>query len=264
MVFVAHWRVAVPTLTRLAVLWDEAIGTLQFHAIETAARSSGVTLESFPIRTAEEINDVVERAAQRRVDGMIVLTSPLIFNQRSQIADLALKARLPTINGFNLYPKTGGLMAYGPNFPSMFKQAASCVDRILSGANPGELPIERPTKFELVINIKTAKALGLKVPCRSLAMAVRQMLHQRPHVGERCKLHDLGNNESDAASVAPNPHAYATPTAFYERKTSNPMYTSAYASRMKLISLMHGPAGGECLPLKSRGKSLTLNLLTVC
>ena len=164
LVFVAHWRVAVPTLTRLAVLWDEAIGTLQFHAIETAARSSGVTLESFPIRTAEEINDVVERAAQRRVDGMIVLTSPLIFNQRSQIADLALKARLPTINGFNLYPKTGGLMAYGPNFPSMFKQAASYVDRILSGANPGELPIERPTKFELVINIKTAKALGLKVP----------------------------------------------------------------------------------------------------
>jgi putative tryptophan/tyrosine transport system substrate-binding protein len=81
-----------------------------------------------------------------QVDGMIVLTSPLIFNQRSQIADLALKARLPTINGFNLYPKVGGLMAYGPNFPSIFKRAASYVDRILSGAKPGELPIERPTK----------------------------------------------------------------------------------------------------------------------
>ena len=157
-------RNVVPTLTRLAALWDPTIGTLQFNAIETAARSSGVTLESFPIRTAEEINDAVERAAQRRVDGMIVLTSPLIFNQRSQIADLALKARLPTINGFNLYPKVGGLMAYGPNFPSIFKRAASYVDRILSGANPGELPIERPTKFELVINLKTAKALGLQVP----------------------------------------------------------------------------------------------------
>jgi putative ABC transport system substrate-binding protein len=154
----------VPTPTRLAVLWDAAIGTLQFHATEMAARSSGVTLESFPIRTAEEIKDSVERAAQRRVDGMMVLTSPLIFGQRSQIADLALKARLPTINGFNLYPKVGGLMAYGPNFPSMFKRAASYVDRILSGANPGELPIERPTKFELVINLKTAKVLGLQVP----------------------------------------------------------------------------------------------------
>ena len=157
-------RNVVPTLTRLAALWDPTIGTLQFNAIETAARSSGVTLESFPIRTAEEINDAVNRAAQKHIDGMIVLTSPLIFNQRSQIADLALKARLPTINGFNLYPKVGGLMAYGPNFPSIFKRAASYVDRILSGVNPGELPIERPTKFELVINLKTAKALGLQVP----------------------------------------------------------------------------------------------------
>ncbi len=154
----------VPTLTRLAVLWDAAIGSLQFHATETAARSSGATLESFPFRTAEEIDDAVNRAAQKHIDGMIVLTSPLIFNQRSQIADLALKARLPTISGFNVYPKVGGLMAYGPNFPSLFKRAASYVDRILSGANPGELPIERPAKFELVINFKTAKALGLQVP----------------------------------------------------------------------------------------------------
>src|SRR5499427_2227156 len=147
----------VPTLTRLAVLWDAAIGSLQFHATETAARSSGVALDSFPIRTAEEINDAVNRAAQKHIDGMMVLTSPLIFNQRSQIADLALKARLPTISGFSIYyPKAGGLMAYGPNFPSMFKQAARYVGRILSGANPRELPIERPTKFELVINLKTA------------------------------------------------------------------------------------------------------------
>src|SRR3974390_2110490 len=86
----------VPTLTRLAVLWDAAIGTLQFHAIETAAHSSGVTLESFPIQTAEGIKDAVERAAQRHVDGMMVLTSPVIFNQRSQIAAMALKEDLPT------------------------------------------------------------------------------------------------------------------------------------------------------------------------
>jgi len=155
----------VPTLMRLAALWDATIGTLQFHAIETAARSWGLTLESFPIRTADEINDAVNRAVQSRVDGMIVLTSPLTFNQRSQIADLALKARMPTISGFSIYyPKAGGLMAYGPHFPSMFKQAARYVGRILSGANPRELPIERPTKFELVINLKTAQALGLQVP----------------------------------------------------------------------------------------------------
>jgi len=95
---------------------------------------------------------------------LIVLTSPLIFNARSQIADLALKSRLPTISIFDSFPKVGGLMAYGPNLASMFKGAASYIDRILRGAKPGELPIQRPSKFELIINLKTAKALGLEIP----------------------------------------------------------------------------------------------------
>src|SRR5262249_42630206 len=86
---------------RLAVLWDATIGTVQFGATETAARPSGVTLESFPIRNVEDIKDAIERAARERVHGLVVLTSPLIFNQRSQIADLALKTRLPTISLFN-------------------------------------------------------------------------------------------------------------------------------------------------------------------
>jgi putative ABC transport system substrate-binding protein len=93
-----------------------------------------------------------------------VLSSPLIFGQRSQIADLALKNRLPTISLFTLFPRSGGLMAYGPNFPEMWKRAATYIDRILKGTEVGELPIERPSKFELVINLKTAKALGLDVP----------------------------------------------------------------------------------------------------
>ena len=130
----------------------------------TAARLSGVTLASFPIRNGEEIKDAIERTERERVHAMVVFTSPLIFNQRSQIADLTLKARLPTISLFNSYPKVGGLTAYGPNLASIFKRAASYVDRILAGANPGQLPIERPSKFELAINFKTAKALGLEVP----------------------------------------------------------------------------------------------------
>jgi len=162
---------AVPTVARLAVLWDATIGTVQFGATETAARPSGVTLESFPIRNVEDIKDAIERAARERVHGLVVLTSPLIFNQRSQIADLALKTRLPTISLFNSFPKVGGLIAYGPSLALMFKRAASYVDRILSGANPGELPIERPSKFELVINLKTAGALGLTVPPTLLARA---------------------------------------------------------------------------------------------
>jgi len=162
---------AVPMVARLAVLWDATIGTVQFSATETAARPSGVTLESLPIRSVEDIKDSIERAAREQVHGLVVLTSPLIFNERSRIADLALKTRLPTISLFNSFPKVGGLMAYGPNLASMFKRAASYVDRILSGVNPGELPIERPSKFELVINLKTANALGLKVSPTLIARA---------------------------------------------------------------------------------------------
>jgi putative tryptophan/tyrosine transport system substrate-binding protein len=162
---------AVPMVARLAVLWDATIGAVQFSATEMAARPSGVTLESLPIRSVEDIKDSIERAAREQVHGLVVLTSPLIFAERSRIADLALKTRLPTISPFNSFPKVGGLMAYGPNLASMFKRAASYVDRILSGVNPGELPIERPTKFELVINLKTASALGLNLPHSLLSRA---------------------------------------------------------------------------------------------
>ena len=103
--------------------------------------------------------------------GLVALSSPLIFFERSHIANSALNARLPTINLFNTFPKLGGLMAYGPDFPSIFAQAASYVGRILAGANPGELPIQRPTEFKLVINLKTAKALGLSVPPTLVARA---------------------------------------------------------------------------------------------
>jgi putative ABC transport system substrate-binding protein len=157
-------REAVPTVTGVAVLWDATIGTIQFRATETAVRASGTTLQSLPIRGVEDIKAAIEDVAQARVQGVIVLTSPLIFNQRSQIADLALKAHLPTISVFNSFSKVGGLMAYGPNLASMFKRVANYVDRILSGANAGELPIERPSTFELVVNLKTAKALSLDVP----------------------------------------------------------------------------------------------------
>jgi putative tryptophan/tyrosine transport system substrate-binding protein len=157
-------REAAPRLSHLAVLWDATIGMVQFRATELAAGAAKLTLQSLPIRRVEDVKDGFDEAARKRVDGMVVLSSPLILNQRSQIADLALKGRLPTISLFNFYPRVGGLMAYGPNLASMFKQAASYISRILSGAKPSELPIERPSKFELLINLKTAKALGLDVP----------------------------------------------------------------------------------------------------
>ncbi len=155
---------AVPTLSRLGVLWDSAIGAVQFDATQAAARAAGVTLLSLPIRSPEDFKDAFDRAARERIHGVVVLSSPLILGQRLQIAEWAVKARLPTISLFTLLPASGGLMAYGPNLPDMYKRAATYVDRILKGAKVAELPIERPTRFALVINLKTAKALGLTIP----------------------------------------------------------------------------------------------------
>jgi ABC-type uncharacterized transport system substrate-binding protein len=155
---------AVPTLSRLAFLWDSTVGLIQFRATEAAARAAGVASLSLPIQRVEDFKDGFDRAAREGAHAVVVLSSPLIFAQRSQIAELALNSHLPTISLFTLFPRSGGLMAYGPNFPEMWKRSATYVDRILKGAKAGELPIERPSKFELVININTAKALGLDVP----------------------------------------------------------------------------------------------------
>jgi putative ABC transport system substrate-binding protein len=155
---------AVPAVQRLAILWDATIGETQFRATETAPRPTGLMLQSLPIRREQDINQAIQQAVRNQANGLVVLSSPLIYQQRSQIAALALSARLPTISLFNTFPKEGGLMAYGPDFPAIYTQAAGYIARVLAGANPGELPIQRPTKFELVINLQTARALGITVP----------------------------------------------------------------------------------------------------
>jgi ABC-type uncharacterized transport system substrate-binding protein len=155
---------AVPTLSHLAVLWDSTIGVVQFRATQEAARAAGVTLHSLPIQSPEDFKDAFDHAARERTHGVVILSSPLILEQRLQIAEWAMKARLPTISLFTLFPRSGGLMAYGPNLPEMYKRAATYVDRILKGTKVADLPIERPTRFELVINLNTAKALGLTIP----------------------------------------------------------------------------------------------------
>jgi ABC-type uncharacterized transport system substrate-binding protein len=162
---------AVPAVSRLAILWDATIGETQFRATETAPRPASIMLQSLPIRREQDINEAIQRAVHDHANGLVVLSSPLIYQHRSQIGSIALNARLATISLFNTFPKEGGLMAYGPDFPAIYAQAAGYVARVLTGANPGELPIQRPTKFELVINLKTAKALGLDVPASLLARA---------------------------------------------------------------------------------------------
>ena len=162
---------ALPTLSRVAFLWDSTVGLIQFRATEAVARTAGVASLSLPIQRREDFKDAFDYAASQQAHAVIILSSPLIFGQRSHIAELALNTRLATISLFTLLPRSGGLMGYGPNFVDMWKRAPTYVDRILRGAKPGELPIERPSKFELVINLKTARAIGLDIPPTLLARA---------------------------------------------------------------------------------------------
>ena len=161
----------LPSLSRVAFLWDSTVGLIQFSATEVVARTARVEPLSLPIQRREDFRAAFDLAAGQQAHAVVVLSSPLIFGQRSHIAELAVNTRLPTISLFTLFPRSGGLMGYGPNFPDMWKRAATYVDRILRGTNAGELPVERPSKFELVINLKTAKALGLEFPPTMLARA---------------------------------------------------------------------------------------------
>ena len=168
-------REVVPELARVAVLWDATIGQVQVRATEAAARTAGVQVQSLGIRLAADLPEAFARAVRAHAQGMIVLSSPILLGQREEISKLALTHHLPTISLFTSYPQAGALMAYGPNLAEMYKRLAIYVDRILKGERPGDLPIARPTRFELVINLKTAKALGLTIP-QSLLLRAGQVI----------------------------------------------------------------------------------------
>lgn len=162
----------VPGLSRVAVLWDEAIGRSQLEATQEAARVKGLALRSLPVKRSEELVAAFAVAAQERADGLVVLTSPLLSLNRARISELARGHRLPGITLFTNFPAFGFLMAYGPNQPDAFRRAAShYVARILNGARPADLPVQRPEKFELVINLAAAKALALTIPPSLLVRA---------------------------------------------------------------------------------------------
>jgi putative tryptophan/tyrosine transport system substrate-binding protein len=128
-----------------------------------AARTLGLEVVNSEIRRPEEITPAIE-ALKGRADAIYVQTDPLMNTNRVRISTLALGARLPTLGGIREYVEAGGLMSYGPNFPDLFRRAAEYVDKILRGAKPADIPVEQPTKFDLVFNLTTAKVLGLKVP----------------------------------------------------------------------------------------------------
>jgi len=161
----------IPRLSRIAVFGVPGLNTPQFKAAETAARTFNIEAETMEVRVVDDFEGAMEAAKTRHVEAGILLSSPLVFVNSRQIGDLALAKRLPLISLFGQYPKNGGLLAYGPNLPEMFDRCGTYVGKILQGAKPSDLPIQRPEKFDLVINLKTVEALGLSAPPMLLATA---------------------------------------------------------------------------------------------
>jgi ABC-type uncharacterized transport system substrate-binding protein len=147
--------------------------TLALREIEAAARSSKVALQVLGIKSADELTGTFSAMTQDRARAVFVIADPLFFSERRRISDLAIKHQLPSIHGVSEYVEAGGLLSYGPSYSDLFRRAAVYVDKILKGAKPADLPIEQPTKFELVINLKTARALGVTIPRLILLRADR-------------------------------------------------------------------------------------------
>jgi putative ABC transport system substrate-binding protein len=163
----------VPKLSRVAVLGTSTSPSTAptLKETELAAGASKVQLQYLDVLDPKDIETAFRTAAKRRADAVLVLAGPVVFSQRTEIAGLAVKSRLPAIYPQTEFTEAGGLMYYGANTPDMYRRAATFVDKILKGAKPADLPVEQPTKFELVINLTTAKRIGLTIPPNVLARA---------------------------------------------------------------------------------------------
>jgi putative ABC transport system substrate-binding protein len=165
-------REVVPGLRRLAILTDVAnpFTEREVGEVQHAAGTLAIELDPIEIRRADDIASALD-PSQLRAQALYVPAVPLFFASRARINSLALAARLPTMHLVREYVEAGGLMSYGPNWPDMWRQAADLVDKILHGAKPADIPVQQPTRFDLVLNLKTAKALGLTFPDKMLALA---------------------------------------------------------------------------------------------
>lgn len=155
-----------PALSRLAVLWQSSnAGSMaQYRELDVAAKTAKIALQTLAIRKGPEVADAFASAVQRAADAVYVIFGPMIYAERHEIAAMALKHRLPTMHGTAEMVDAGGLVSYGTSYPDLFRGAAFYVDKILKGAKPAELAVEQPSKFEFVINLRTARALGFTIP----------------------------------------------------------------------------------------------------
>ncbi len=165
----------VPTIKTLAVLSNPANARLAeiFQDLQERTRAIGVTLRLFQVASPGDIEPVFAEIQRARMQGLVDIPDPMTFDQRKTIADLAARHRLPAIYESGAFAEAGGLIAYGPDYQELARRAAVYVDKILRGAKPGDLPVEFPTKFELVVNLKAARALGVTVPQSVLLRADR-------------------------------------------------------------------------------------------
>jgi len=165
-------REVVPSLHRLAIVANvgNPYAILELGEIQGAARALGLEAATFEIRRAEDVAPAF-RALKGRADALYVINDPLVNTNRVRIIISALGARLPTMHGSREHVEAGGLMSFGPNYPDLFRRTADYVNKILRGAKPGDIPVEQPTKFDLVVNVLTAAALGITLPPSLLARA---------------------------------------------------------------------------------------------
>jgi putative tryptophan/tyrosine transport system substrate-binding protein len=173
--FAAKWMEMLvessPKLARAAVLWDPVTGAVQMESVKKAGETLNVQLEIVEVRRPSDFDAAFLMASQRGVGAVVMLSSPLISPNVQVLAELALRHRFPAITLFPDFARAGGLLAYGPNLLSLYRLAGVLAGKVLRGANPAELPIERPTKFETVLNMRTAHALGISIPTSLLLRA---------------------------------------------------------------------------------------------
>jgi putative ABC transport system substrate-binding protein len=164
---------AVPKLSHVAVLWNPDFpgSTLAFKETQTAAHALGLQLQSLEVRSPDEFDQAFAAMTREHADALVVISNELFFGHRSQLAELTVRHRLPAMFHLREYAEAGGLMAYGADAADMYRRAATYVDKILKGTTPADLPVEQPTKFTFVINLKTAQALGVTLPPHLLYFA---------------------------------------------------------------------------------------------
>jgi putative ABC transport system substrate-binding protein len=162
---------AIPNLSTIAVLWDPATGPSQIQSIEAGAQQLQFKLVPLEVHSAESLDAVVAAAHERRIDALLMLSSPMLGPHVRRLAELTLRYRLPSVTLFPEFARAGGLIAYGPNLLDTYRQVGMMVVKVLQGTRPADLPVELPTRFELVVNLTTAKALNLPIPASILLRA---------------------------------------------------------------------------------------------